>query len=249
MVSWGRGNGFVPCGSIVLLKAGGPLEVEPRPRGPLMTPGRPKAGAPEIPSPPRRQPPKARSHTYFGGGWPPICDRINTLGCQVDYTWSGYEFGVASAVKFRVKFLGLVKSAGLVVGHVDPGQRRKYRGLVRAVPPISRTAGRQSRQHLRHRAHAPAQRGLSLWLRIQIVPSARGCSADLPVRHLAVERYRRPFGCYRGRNLLRGAVGDYPAPAGQDDGIGHHPERRLGDRAVDPDCRMLLVVCGVDHPL
>jgi hypothetical protein len=47
------------------------------------------------------------------------------------------EFGLAGAVEFRVKFLGLVKSSGLVVGYVDPGQRRKYRGLVRALPPIS----------------------------------------------------------------------------------------------------------------
>ncbi len=39
-----------------------------------------------------------------------------------------------------VKFPGLVKSPGLVVGSVDPGQRRKYRGLVPAVPPALRTA-------------------------------------------------------------------------------------------------------------
>ena len=43
-----------------------------------------------------------------------------------------------------VKFPGLVKSRGLVVGSVDPGQRRQYRGLVLAVPQAARTAGRQS---------------------------------------------------------------------------------------------------------
>jgi len=36
-----------------------------------------------------------------------------------------------------VKVPGLVKSRGLVVGSVDPGQRRQYRGLVRAVPLAS----------------------------------------------------------------------------------------------------------------
>ena len=146
-----------------------------------------------------------------------------------------------------VKFPGLVKSAGLVVGSADAGQRRQYRGLVLAVPPASGTAGRQSRQHVRHRAHAPALRGLCFWLRIQVVPAARGCSADLPVRHLAVERRRRPVGRNRGRDLLRGAVGDHPAPAGHDDGSGHHLERRVGDRAADPDRGMLLMACGADQ--
>ena len=106
------------------------------------------------------------------------------------------EFGMAGAVKFP----GLVKSPGLVVGSADAGQRRKYRGLVRAVPPAPGTAGRQSRQCVRHRAHAPPLRGLCFWLRIQLVPSARGCSADLPVRHVAVERCRRPVGRNRGRD-------------------------------------------------
>ena len=149
----------------------------------------------------------------------------------------------------RSEFPGLVKSPGLVVGPVDPGQRRQYRGLVPAVPPAPRTADRQSRQHVRHRAHAAALRGLCVRLRIQVVPSARGRAADLLVRHLAVERCRRPLGRNRGRDLLRGAVGDYPAPARHDDGSGHHLERRVGDRAVDPDRGMLLMVCGADHQL
>src|SRR6202047_4077601 len=107
-----------------------------------------------------------------------------------------------------VKLPGLVKSPGLVVGSVDPGQRCKYRGLVLAEPPV--TADWRFRQPLWHRGYAPALCGLCFWLRVQVVPSARGCSADLPVRYLAVERYRRPVGRNRGRDLLCGAVGDYP---------------------------------------
>ena len=94
-----------------------------------------------------------------------------------------------------------------------------------------------------------ALRGLCVRLRLQVVPAARGCAADLPVRHLAVERRRRPVGGNRGRGLLRGAVGDHPAPARHHDGSGHHRERRVGDRAADPDRGMLLMVCGADHQL
>src|ERR1700737_3772173 len=36
---------------------------------------------------------------------------------------------------------GAVKSPGLVVGSVNPGQRRKYRGLVFAFPPPPQTPG------------------------------------------------------------------------------------------------------------
>ena len=39
---------------------------------------------------------------------------------------------------------------GLVVGGVDPGQRRQYRDLVPAVPPAPRTAGRRRRPALDH---------------------------------------------------------------------------------------------------
>ena len=41
------------------------------------------------------------------------------------------------AVSYPIKLPGLVKSRGLVVGPVDAGERRQYRGLVRAVPPAS----------------------------------------------------------------------------------------------------------------
>jgi hypothetical protein len=44
------------------------------------------------------------------------------------------EFGMAGgAVKFPVKFPGLVKSPGLVVEPVDAGERHQHRGLVPAV--------------------------------------------------------------------------------------------------------------------
>ena len=68
-----------------------------------------------------------------------------------------------------VKFPGVVEPVGLVVGSVDPRQRRKYRGLVLAVPPAPRPSGRRSRQHVRHRANAAPLCGLCFWLRIQII--------------------------------------------------------------------------------
>src|ERR1700738_3362130 len=184
--------------------------------------------------------PQAPPHTYFCRDW--LRFMTEFLQKNVSSVTRGvvHEFGMAGAVKFP----GLVKSPGMVVGSVDPGQRRKHRGLVLAVPSAPPTADRQSRQHVRHRAHAPPLCGLCFWLRIQVVPSARGCSTDLLVRYVAVERCRRPVGRNRGRDLFRGAVGDDPAPAGCDDGSGHHLDRRLGYRAVDPDRGMLLMARG-----
>src|SRR5438445_2468429 len=137
--------------------------------GSIDDPRPPKAGAPVTPPPPARSLQKhSLTHILVAAGRRFVTELI-PLDVSSIKCGAADEFGVAGAVKFRVKFLvkflGLVKSAGLVVGYVDPGQRRKYRGLVRAVPPVSRTAGWQSRQHLRHRAHAPAQRGLCVWLR------------------------------------------------------------------------------------
>ena len=149
----------------------------------------------------------------------------------------------------RINFPGLVEPAGLVVGFLDRRQRRQYRGLVPAVPRTARTAGRPCRRRVRHRADAAALRRLCVRLRLPLVPAARGCAADLPVRPLAVERRGRPVGRDRGRDLLRGAVGDHPLPARHDDGSGHHLERRMGDRAADPDRGMFLLVCGADHQL
>src|SRR5262249_36295513 len=121
-----------------------------------------------------------------------------------------HEFGMAGAVGG----LGLVKSPRVVVGAVYARERPQYRGLVLALPLPAETADRRSRRHVRqHRADAPSLRGIRLWLRISIVPSARGCSAHLPVRHLAVERRDRTVGGDRGRGLLRGAVGDCAASA------------------------------------
>src|SRR5450631_2778886 len=190
-------------------------------------------------------PRKPLPHTYFCRDWPRFMTELLQSNVSSVTPGAVHELGMAGAVKFP----GLVKSAGLVVGSVDPGQRRKYRGLVLAVPPAPRTADWRSRRHVRHRAHARALCGLCFWLRIQVVPSARGCSTDLLVRHLAVERCRRPVGSNRGRGLLRGAMGDYPAPTGHDDGSRHHLERRVGDRAADPHRGMLLMACGADHPL
>jgi hypothetical protein len=52
-----------------------------------------------------------------------------------------HEFEIAGAVKFAC----MVKPAGVVVGHVDAGEQRQYRGLVLAVPLPPGTAGRQFR--------------------------------------------------------------------------------------------------------
>jgi hypothetical protein len=76
-----------------------------------------------------------------------------------------------------VEVLGLVKSARVVVVSVDARERHQYRGLVLALPLPAETADRRSRRRVRHRADAPSLRGIRLWLRIQIVPSARGRSA------------------------------------------------------------------------
>src|SRR3984885_14091145 len=94
------------------------------------------------------------------------------------------EFGMAGAVNFP----GLVESPGVVVESADAGQRPEHRGLVRAVPPAPRTADGRSRRDAGHRVHASALCGLCVRLRLQVVASARGCAADLLVRHLAVQR-------------------------------------------------------------
>jgi hypothetical protein len=75
--------------------------------------------------------PQSRTHIFVVTG--SECDGIATIKCQFGYMREAiHEFGMAGAVKF----LGLVKSPGLVVGSVDAGERRKYRGLVPAVPPV-----------------------------------------------------------------------------------------------------------------
>src|SRR6266566_9391852 len=126
----------------------------------------------------RKRPPHAHLFVVTG---PEFMTLLLQSGVSAVTCGAVHESGMAGAVKFP----GLVESAGLVVGCVDPCQRRKYRRLVPAVPPAPRTADWQSWQQIRHRAHAPPLCGLCLWLRIQVVPSARGCSADLLVRHLA----------------------------------------------------------------
>src|SRR6266550_3789051 len=116
--------------------------------------------------------------------WPGrrLCDRIATISVSSVTRGGNYEFAMAGAVTV----LGLVKSARVVVVSVDAREHHQYRGLVLAVPLPAETADRQSRQYVRHRADALSLRGIRLRLRVQIVPSARGCSADLPVRYLAL---------------------------------------------------------------
>ena len=146
-------------------------------------------------------------------------------------------------------FYGLVESGGLVVGIFDPCQRRQYRDLVRAVSSIAAAGGERCWCCARHRNHAAALCGLCVRLRVPLVPAARRCSAHLPVRHLAVERRRRPLGRDRGRNRLRGAVGDHPLSARHPDRRGHHRERRARDRAADRDRGMFFVARGADHQI
>ena len=148
-----------------------------------------------------------------------------------------------------VRFPGLDESRVLVVGPADAGERRQYRRLVRAVSRASAPAGWRCRQHGRHRAHAAVLRGLCFRLRLQVISAARRRSADLPVRHLVVERSGRPDGGDRGRDRFCGAMGDSPAPARHHDRGGNDRECRVGDRPPDPDRGMPVMVCGADQEL
>src|SRR6267154_1764470 len=125
---------------------------------------------------------------YFCRDWPRFVTELQQSNVSSVTRGAIDEFGMAGtlrfALRFALKFPCLVKSPGLVVEFVDVGQRRQYRGLVPAVPKAARTADRRSRQHIRHRAHAPPVCGLCFWLRIQVVPAARGRAADLLVRYL-----------------------------------------------------------------
>jgi len=76
---------------------------------------------------------------------------------------------------------------------------------------------------------------------IQVVAS-RADVQRICLSTLAVERCRRPVGGNHGRDLLCGAVGDYPASAGHDDGADTTLNAGLGDRAVDSDRGVLLMV-------
>ena len=118
-----------------------------------------------------------------------------------------------------VSFPGLVKSPSLVVVSVTPGERREYRSLV-LLQLSSGTAG--AWWHVRGRPYALSLCGICFWLRVSVGTPARGYSANLLVRYVVVERNGGPVGSNRGRDLLRGAVGDYSAPIRYDDRSGHY---------------------------
>src|SRR5262245_35701006 len=104
-----------------------------------------------------------------------------------------------------VEVSGLVKPGCTVVVFPRARERDEYRGLFLTVPLPAEAADRRLRYD-RHRIDASSVWGICVRLRIQIVLAARGCSADLPVRYLAVERHSRTIRSDRGRGLLRCAV-------------------------------------------
>ena len=110
-------------------------------------------------------------------------------------------------------------------------------------------AGQQPGQRARHLGHALPLRSLCFWLRLQILSPARGCSAHLLVRYMAIERRHRPIRGDRSRGLLRSAVGHRPAPARPHRGSGHHREPGMDDRAADRRGAVLLMVWRVDDQL
>ena len=66
-----------------------------------------------------------RTHIFVVNGRDSVTELLQSNVSSVT-RGAVHEFGMAGAVKFP----GLVKSPGLVVGSVDPGQRRQHRGLV-----------------------------------------------------------------------------------------------------------------------
>ena len=153
----------------------------------------------------------------------------------------------ASRTRHSKRLSGLVESAGVVVGNVDAGQPRQHRGLVRALSRTSRTARRK--QRFRHLPDAAALRRLRVRLRLSLGAAARRCAADLPVRHLSVERGGRPLGRDGGRAVLCRAVGGDPVSARQHDRIRHGACRGVDDPAADRHRGMLFLVRGIDHQL
>jgi len=155
------------------------------------------------------------------------------------------EFGMAGR---GVEVSGLVKPGCTVVVFPRARERDEYRGVFLIVPLPAEAADRRLRYD-RHRIDAPSVRGLCVRLRIQIVLAARGCSADLPVRYLAVERHSRTNRSDRGRGLLRCAVGDLATSARHHDGSTDRGDRRVGDCAAHRDRGVLLMARGANQEL
>src|SRR5277367_4317939 len=74
--------------------------------------------------------PPSPKHTYFCPDWPQFVTELLQPNVNSVTRGAVHEFGMADATTFP----DLVKSCCMVVGSADPGQRGKYRDLVRALP-------------------------------------------------------------------------------------------------------------------
>src|SRR5262245_12650920 len=147
-----------------------------------------------------------------------------------------------------VEVSGLVKPGCTVVVFPRARERDEYRGLFLTVPLPAKAADRRLRYD-RHRTDASSVWGLCVRLRIQIVLAARGCSANLPVRYLAVERHSRTISSDRGRCPLRCAVGDLATAPRHHDGSTDRCGRRVADCAAHRSRGVVLMARGTNQEL
>src|SRR5262245_64837920 len=148
----------------------------------------------------------------------------------------------------EVEVSGLVKPGCTVVVFPRARERDEYRGLFLTVPLPAEAADRRLRYD-RHRIDASSVWDLGVRLRIQIVLAARGGSADLPVRYLAVERHSRTIRSDRGRGLNRCAVGALVTSARRHDGSTDRCDRRVGGCDGHGDRGVLLMARGANQEL
>ena len=155
------------------------------------------------------------------------------------------EFAMAVAVEFP----GLVESPGLVVGMLTAGQRRQHRGLVRVYRELTRqpagSLGSASGIGLMLLLCAAYVFGCAFRSLLPRADVQRICLFDTWLSSVVVGRSVATV----AEICFVGAVGDHPAPARHHDRSRNHPERRVGDRAVDRHRGMLFLACGADHPL
>ena len=147
-----------------------------------------------------------------------------------------------------VGFPGLVEPRGLVVGSVDAGQRRQYRGLVRAVSLLlEQPAGGLA-----------SQSGIELMLLLcaayvfgcafrSFLPRAdvqRICLFDTWLSSVIVGRTVATVAevCFAAQWAI--ILHQLGTMTGADT-----YQHRVGDRAADRDRRMLFMACGADHQL